>query len=73
MTISIQDYTQWIQGINTTVTTAFSEFVHSMEHVGDQVRSGAITEAQAQNRVANFLYDQYRTYESSARDWRSAP
>ena len=43
MTISIQDYTQWVHSINTTATTAFSDFLRSMQHTSAEIRSGLIS------------------------------
>ncbi len=67
--VSISEYVQWLQDINTTATTAFSDFVRSMRNVANDVKAGVVTEAAAQKTMADFFYDQYRQYETSARSF----
>ncbi|MDT3737253.1 MAG: hypothetical protein ROZ00_13580 [Denitratisoma sp.] len=64
--VSINEFSTTIQSINTTLSTAFSDFVHSMQHVGEAVRTGAITEAQAFRNTADWFSLQYETAKNAA-------
>ena len=64
--IGINEFSAVVQSVNTTMSTAFSDFVHSMEHIGEHVRSGAMSEAQAMRNTAEFLASQYQAMEAAA-------
>jgi hypothetical protein len=64
--VSLNEISGTIQSINTTMSTAFSDFVHSMQHVGEKVRSGAMSDAQAWRNTADWFSQQYETAKNAA-------
>ena len=58
---------EFLQRINSTLSTASSDFIQTMKEIAPRIKAGELSAAAAQKAIADYFYQGYQSCESAGR------